>query len=87
MVLRRLFLVLIVIVDHARDSRCGVGQYLARKKKTAEAVFGIAVEVTTQAQTRRTRSRDDVRAYFAGVAATAASALAASAFTLALLAL
>jgi hypothetical protein len=60
---------------------------LRHAKRTAEAVPGSAGEVVTLAQTRRTRSRDDVRAYFAGAAATAASALAASAFTLALLAL
>ena len=51
--------------------------------------LSLVIEVVTLAQTRRTRSRDDVRDYFAGagVAGTVSAAFAASAFTLALLAL
>jgi hypothetical protein len=52
--------------------------------------LSLVVELVTQAQTRRMRSRDVVRAYFAGAAGTAgtaSAAFAASAFTLALPAL
>ena len=82
LVLRRRLLLPSVSVGHAQPVPDA-------KKKTAEAVFGTAGEVATEAQTRRTRSRGYRRDYFAGAGAagTASAAFVASAFTLALLAL